>query len=283
MATISQLAVYPVKSCAGIGLGEAVIGRAGLETGAVGDREWMVVTPAGDFLTQRQHPRMAQIVPKIEAEALRIGAPGMSDLLIPLDGFSLRAPNLDVRVWQHACAAFDEGLQAAQWFSDFLHTPARLARFDPAHARASDRGITGAMEALNRFSDGYPLLLVSEASLDGLNDRLVQAGRDPLLMNRFRPNIVIRDVDAHDEDRFAALRTTGDSDQIELRPVKPCPRCPIPSVDQASGERGPDPLDILMQYRGSADGVLFGQNAIVVRGFGARLRVGQVIEEEWNF
>ena len=89
------------------------------------------------------------------------------------------------------------------------------------------------------------------------------------------------------EDRFAALRSVaaeGDQESgFELRLVKPCPRCPVPSINQTTGERGPDPLDILAQYRGTADGVLFGQNAIVVSGFGARLRVGQYIDEEWNF
>lgn len=283
MAVISRLAIYPVKSCAGLWLETAEVGRAGLESQGIGDREWMVVTEAGDFVTQRQHPRMARIVPRIEADALVLNAPGMDDLVIALGDFSLRAANLNVQVWNHACAAFDEGAGAAQWLSTYLGTPARLARFDPAHVRTSNRSITGAIEALNRFSDGYPLLVISEASLDHLNDRLQQAGRDRLPMDRFRPNLVIKNVGAHDEDRFAALRTTDDGTQVELRPVKPCPRCPIPSIDQATGERGPDPLDILMQYRGSAHGVLFGQNTVMAHGFGARLRVGQALEEEWNF
>ena len=287
MAAISQLAIYPVKSCAGIALTEATIGRAGLESGGVGDREWMVVNHAGDFLTQRQHPRMALIVPLLEAGVLRLSAPGMDDLLVPLGDFSLRVPDLGVRVWNHACAAFDEGTLASQWLSDYLKMPARLARFDASHARLSNRITTGDVEALNRFSDGYPLLILSDASLAYLNRRLKQAGREPLPMDRFRPNIVINGVEAHDEDRLSALRIAdaggNGAGDIELRPVKPCPRCPIPSIDQRTGEPGPDPLDILARYRGSADGVLFGQNAVVVRGFGARLRVGQRIDEEWNF
>lgn len=279
MAVISGLTLYPVKSCAGLALDEALIGRAGLETQGVGDREWMVVTPAGDFLTQREYPRIACVTPRIAADALVLDAPGMPSLRIALGSFALRSPNLNVRVWNHACAAFDEGDLVAQWLSDYLGARARLARFDPGHVRASNRSKTGEIEALNRFSDGYPLLVISEASLAALNDRLQEAGREALPMNRFRPNIVIRGVEAHDEDRFAALRT-GDA---ELRPVKPCPRCPIPSIDQHTGDRGDDPLDILARYRGGPDGVLFGQNAVVVRGFGSWLRVGQRLEEEWNF
>ena len=305
MALISELTIYPVKSCAGLALTEAVLGRAGLETPAgaaqpthaVADREWMIVTAAGDFLTQREHPRMALIVPSVESGpasnpesgSLRLHAPGMPDLAIPLGGFALRAPGLQVRVWDHHCAAFDEGDAAHEWLSDYLHTSARLARFDPAHARWSNQGQTGAIQALNRFSDGYPLLMLSEASLTQLNERLQEAGREPLPMNRFRPNIVIKGVETHDEDRFSALRgrpeddAAGGAPAIELRPVKPCPRCPVPSIDQATGMRGPDPLDILAQYRGSADGIVFGQNVIVASGFGAVLRTGQRLEEEWNF
>ena len=305
MAFISQLTIYPVKSCAGLTLGEAVMGRAGLETPGgkhtVADREWMIVTAAGDFLTQREHPRMALIVPCVEGDpesaaesvpqsaALRLRAPGMPDLAIPLGDFALRAPGLQVRVWDHHCAAFDEGDAAREWLSDYLRTSARLARFDPAHARWSNQGQTGTIKALNRFSDGYPLLMISEASLAQLNERLQETGREPLPMNRFRPNIVVKGVEAHDEDRFAALRSRPEDDaaagapRIELRPVKPCPRCPVPSVDQATGMRGADPLDILAQYRGSADGIVFGQNVIVASGFGALLRAGQRLEEEWNF
>ena len=309
MAFISQLTIYPVKSCAGLTLGQAVIGRAGLETpggaahgtGSVADREWMIVTAAGDFLTQREHPRMALIVPGVasgtdsgaksgpDPGTLRLRAPGMPDLAIPLGDFALRAPGLQVRVWDHHCAAFDEGDAAREWLSDYLHTSARLARFDPAHPRWSNPHQTGAIRALNRFSDGYPLLMLSEASLTRLNERLQEAGREPLPMDRFRPNIVIKGVEAHDEDHFAALRCASDNDlaagtpRIELRPVKPCPRCPVPSIDQATGVRGADPLDILAQYRGSADGIVFGQNVIVATGFGARLRTGQRLEEEWNF
>ena len=281
MARIAALHLYPVKSCRGIALEVATLGVAGLESAGIGDREWMVVDAgSGRFVTQREAPRMALIEPAIGADALSLAAPGHGAIAIALGGFALRTPDLPVQVWNHACHAFDEGDAAAEWVSDYLGRRVRLARFDPAHRRASNRERTGDIVALNRFSDGYPILAISEASLADLNARLERAGRAALPMNRFRPNIVIGDVEAFDEDRCTAYAGNA----WTLKPVKPCPRCPIPSIDQATAERGPDPLDILARYRDDAAlGVIFGQNAVILRGTGAELRVGETFEAEWNF
>jgi uncharacterized protein YcbX len=282
MASIASLHLYPIKSCAGIALTEAMLGPAGLEFQGVADREWMVVEAAsGQFRTQRQLPRMALITTAITDGALLLTAPGMPDLRVPLEAHQGKAPALEVRVWDHACKAFDGGDAAARWLSVFLGCAVKFARFDAAHRRLSNPEWAGTVEARNRFSDGFPLLVISQASLDDLNARLAKAGREPLPMNRFRPNIVLGDVGPYDEDRFESL--TGDG--VRLRPVKPCPRCPIPSIDQATGERGPDPLDILALYRGDArtGGVVFGQNVVVLEGAGRALRVGQALTEEWNF
>lgn len=281
MATVAGLQLYPVKSCAGIALSEAVLGMAGLEHHGVADREWMVVDAAsGQFRSQRQLPRMALIATAIEPGALLLTAPGMPALRVPLDGKGA-APTLAVRVWDHACTAFDEGHEAARWLSDFLGGAMKLARFDAAHRRLSDPEWTGTVEARNRFSDGFPLLVISQASLDDLNARLAKAGRAPLPMNRFRPNLVLGDVGPYDEDRFESLTGEG----VRLRPVKPCPRCGVPSIEQTTGEPGPDPLDILVHYRNDArtGGVVFGQNVVVLEGTGRTLRVGQTLAEEWNF
>ena len=280
MATIASLHIYPVKSCRAVELVSATLGPAGLESIGVGDREWMVVDAGGTFLTQREAPRMALIAPTIEDGLLVLEAPGMPQLSIQLEGFALRSANLAVRVWNHACRAFDEGDASAAWLSGFLGRKLRLARFDPAHKRASNRDWTGDIEALNRFSDGYPILVISQASLADLNGRLLRVGRENLPMNRFRPNIVLGNTGPFDEDRFVSLR----AGEAILKSVKPCPRCPIPSIDQATGAFGPDPLDILAQYRDDARlGVVFGQNMIVAAGIGATLAVDQEFEPEWNF
>jgi len=282
MASIASLHLYPVKSCAGVALTEAILGLAGLESQGIADREWMVVDAAsGQFRTQRQLPRMALITTAITDGALLLNAPAMPALRVPLDAHQGKAPALDVRVWDHACKAFDEGNEAARWLSDFLGSAVRLARFDAAHRRLSNPEWTGTVEARNRFSDGFPILMISEASLEDLNQRLRKAGREPLPMNRFRPNLVLGDVGPYDEDRFESLAGDG----VRLRPVKPCPRCAIPSIEQATGEPGPDPLDILARYRGDArtGGVVFGQNVVVLEGTGRTLRVGQTLNGEWNF
>jgi len=282
MPVIDSLHLYPIKSCAGISLEQATLGHAGLESQGVGDREWMLVdADSGLFLTQRQAPRMALIRPVLAAGALRVEAPGQASLEIPLAGGGHRSASRPIKVWTHECSALDEGDTAAAWFSACLGRPLRLVRFDPAHKRASNREWTGDIEALNRFSDGYPVLLISQASLDDLNDRLAEAGREALPMNRFRPNIVLGGVGPYEEDYLLALTSDG----VAFKPVKPCPRCPIPSIEQSTGVIGPDPLDILSQYRSDerTGGVIFGQNLVTLQGQGSTLRVGQVFEPEWNF
>lgn len=278
MAILTELNFYPVKSCGGIGLREAVVTTAGLMSDHIYDREWMVVNAHGHFLTQREFPKMALIKPRLKADTLELRAPGMLRLEIPLD---LPDPDtaqiIDVQVWKDSVKAYDCDDITATWFSNALGTACRLVRFHPDTERMADPQQTGAVEATTLFSDGYPLLVISEESLDDLNTRLIAGGRDALPMNRFRPNIVINGVGAFEEDYAESLKM-GD---VIVRPVKPCPRCPIPSIDQATGQIGPDPLDILQTYRAHpkiGGGIAFGMNAILSAGNGQLLRVGQEVE-----
>jgi uncharacterized protein YcbX len=138
------------------------------------------------------------------------------------------------------------------------------------------------MPSQTRFADGYPLLLIGQSSLDDLNGRLRAAGRSTLPMDRFRPNLVVDGLEAFEEDYLASLSTGA----AEIRPVKPCARCPIPSIDQATGIPGPDPMDILQTYRANPrmDGaVCMGMNCIVSAGAGSLLRVGQELAAELAF
>ena len=281
-ALISRLVVYPVKSCAGVAVQEAIL----LDTGLEFDRAWMVVDAQGQFLTQRELPRMALIRPQLKHFEMVLRAPGMLALHIALD--RVEAP-VRVRVWDDEVAAYDMGAVAAQWFSDFLGTPARLVRFDPEHPRLSNLQWTGGVEALNQFSDGYPLLLLSEASLAQLNDKLAGAG--PVGMERFRPNIVLGDLLAgpellpHDEDRLALLQIATEQGAVQLKPVKPCVRCPIPNIDPATALSSPDVGDTLQGYRQDArvDGaVTFGMNAIVLSGSECVLKVGQAVSASYQ-
>ena len=281
MATIAALYLYPIKSCAGIALREATLGAAGLESQGAADRGWMVVDEAGVFRTQRQLQRMATITTALTGDALVLSAPRMPSLLIPLQSDRRSSQSSKVRVWNDECLARDEGDEAAQWLSDMLRTAVRLVRFDDAQPRLASRQWTGDVTAQARFADGFPMLVIAQSSLDDLNRRLQEAGRPALPMDRFRPNLVLADLGAYDEDRLLALSSDG----IHLRPVKPCPRCAIPSIDQATGKPGANPLDILGQYRHEprTGGVVFGQNVIPIAGVGRTLRVGETLAEEWNF
>jgi hypothetical protein len=283
-ATISRLFVYPVKSCAGVELPEALLTETGLEF----DRAWMVVDANGEFVTQRQLPRMALIRPQMRHTEAVLRAPGMLALHLAFD--RVEKP-VRVRVWKDEVAAYDMGDIAAQWFSDFLSEPGqpqalRLVRFDPEHKRLSNLEWTGGIEATNQFADGYPLLVASEGSLAELNARLAAAGHDAVGIVRFRPNIVLAGIEAHDEDRVDALHIAGADGEAELKPVKPCTRCPIPDIDPATGLSSPEVGDMLRTYRADArvDGrITFGMNCIVVSGVEQMLKVGQAVGANYRF
>lgn len=277
---IARLFVHPVKSCAGIEVQEAVLTEAGLEL----DRAWMVVDAQGVFLSQRALPRMALVRPEVACDALVLRAPDMPALRLEVQAAQAVAT---VTVWKDTVPAWDAGDVAARWFSTFLDQPCRLVRFDPAHRRLSSMHWTGGLEAPNRFSDGFPVLVASEASLADLNQRLQAAGHAAVGMERFRPNVVLGGVEAFDEDRVDRIRIgTGDGREAQLQLVKPCARCPIPDIDPATAESHPAVGDTLRTFRQDKrlDGAItFGMNAIVRQGAGQVLRVGQPIAADLRF
>jgi uncharacterized protein YcbX len=224
MAILSEITLYPIKSCAGIAVRAATLTRAGLTVGPISDRKWMLVDLAGLFLSQREHPRMALIVPQLtepglSVQTLQVDAPGMVPLQIEFDRPDA-ASRVMVQVWDDRVIAFDCGAASAAWFSTALGTACRLVRFDPACAREASAAWTGAVAAPTRFSDGFPLLLIGAASLLDLNQKLRAAGRAALPMNRFRPNLVLDGIEAFDEDAAESFRLGA----MLLRPVKPCAR-----------------------------------------------------------
>lgn len=276
--TLRSVHVYPVKSCAGVALDESLL----IETGLEFDRAWMVVDAAGRFVSQRELPRMALIRTTLKHTELVLRAPGMLALHLALD--AVEAPR-QVTVWNDTVAAYDMGDLAAQWFSDFLAAPGssdvkfplRLARFDPEQKRLSSKQWSGDIDAENAFSDGFPLLVVSQASLDELNERLARKGVAAATMARFRPNLVLDGLDAHGEDFLDEIRFDTPEGLVRLRLVKPCPRCPIPNVDPETGEPGHEPGDTLSSYRADErlDGkITFGMNAVIVEGIECGLRSG---------
>ena len=271
MVTLAGLFVYPVKSCRGTPLAHGTLTKSGL----LHDREWMVVTPAGRFLTQRELPELALVSPQLRDDALVLDAPGMATLSLRLDDRS--GERRPVVVWRDACQGIDAGDGAAHWFSAFLGRPVRLVRFDESQRRTTDPHWSAGIEGETRFTDGFPLLVLSRASLDDLNARLPH----PLPLDRFRTSLLIDGCEAYAEDRMAALGTDG----VRIRIVKPCARCVITTTDQSTAERdGEEPLKTLKTYRWDHElkGVVFAQNAVVEAGAGAPLSVGMEFEVEWK-
>ena len=223
---IAQLMIYPVKSCAGVAVEEAVL----LETGLQWDRHWMVVDAEGLFVSQRECARMALVQPQITADALVLNAPGMPVLRVPLEA---GGPGLRVQVWDDVVDALDMGPEAGQWLQTFLGAPAqRLVRFAPAAQRACSTKWTDGVAASTQFADGYPVLVTTNSAMDELNTRLVAQGHAAVDMRRFRPNLVLSGLPPHDEDHLGPLDVLVDDAVVAaLQLVKPCARCPIPNID----------------------------------------------------
>lgn len=279
VCTVSALHVYPIKSCGGVALTEALMAETGLEF----DRAWMVVDEQGEMFTQRELPRMALIQPSFKGSELMLRAPGMLALHLRLDTVEAATR---VRVWDDIVKAYDMGPLAAQWFSDFLGRKLRLVRFDPEEQRLSDRTWAGDIAAENAFADGFPLLVANAASLADLNTRLAAKGLAPVTMQRFRPNLVLSGLDAFDEDHLHEIVITTAEGPVRLRLVKPCVRCTIPNVDPLTAATSHEPGDTLAAYRADPrmqGGVTFGMNAVVVEGLEHVLRLGQAGTARFRF
>jgi len=243
---VSGLAVYPVKSCRGIELEEAMVGATGFDL----DRQWMVVDADGRFLSQREAPELAQIEVAVGDGRLSLRAPDLPTLSVSLETPPGSAGK--VEVWRDRCAAVDEGDAAAGWFTRHLGREARLVRMAGDDSRAlSTETVQGVAVS---FADAFPFLLVSEASLEELKRRL----ETPVPMNRFRPNIVVAGCAPHAEDSWSRVGIG----EVVFQVANPCARCVITTTDQWTGERGPEPLRTLASYRMVAGKVLFGQNLV---------------------
>lgn len=280
---ISALNVYPVKSCAGIGVASARVGARGLAAatpaGHAGDREWMIVDRDGIFVTQREYPALALVHTSVESGALVLTTAGKTPLPVSLDAH--RAESREVVVWKSRVPAFDEGDAVARWLSSVLGADVRLVRFDSSHERRCNPVFAGDSGAHTAFADGYPLLVIGDASLAELNGRLAASGSPALPMNRFRPNIVLSGLEAFDEDHVDTLHAGG----VTMKLVKPCTRCQITTTDQSSAAVGIEPLQTLGRYRMNErlGGVAFGMNAIIVAGVGRALSVGTDVEASFAF
>jgi uncharacterized protein YcbX len=246
MRKVTQLWRYPVKSLAGARHARLSVAPRGPDR----DRHWMIVDAAGRFLTQRQLPAMSQLQAELAGQGLVLRDGDGNTLKVSAAG---RSEAMTVQVWGDRVAALAPDPAADAWLSARLGQPCRLVHqpddglrpVDPVYARPGDQV---------DFADGFPFLLISQASLDDLNRRLAM----PVDVRRFRPNLVVSGCEAFEEDRWRRIRIG----ELTFRVVKPCSRCPIPSIDPDSGERVAEPLRTLMTYRKRNNKVYFGQNLI---------------------
>lgn len=258
--TLSGLNIYPIKSAAGIGLPQAQVTLRGLQH----DRRWMVCDRTGKFLTQRKWPKMALIQVSV-GDTLTLSISGVAASALELPAVPSAALPVDVDVWSDSCVAWSMGAEAATWLSDFLGIEAQLVYMPDGTHRPTDHS---RFDTPNSFSDAYPFLLISEASLADLNRRLDQ----PVPMNRFRPNLVVKGCEPFAEDAWKQIKVGN----ILFDVAKACSRCSIPGVEQSTGEQGKEPLKTLATYRRWDHAIWFGQN-LIAHSEGA-LNVGDGVE-----
>lgn len=258
---LSGIYIYPIKSAAGISLNTAQVETRGFQY----DRNWMLVDETGKFLTQRHFPRMALISVRLDKDQLVVKTPNRESLSIPINIDSDH--HIEVQVWNDVCDAIPLGEEISQWFSEFLEISCQLVYMPESLFRPVNPHYATDNDQVS-FADGFPFLLISEASLEDLNQRL----DEPVPMNRFRPNLVVSGCEAFAEDSWRSIRIGS----IIFRVVKPCDRCAITTVDQALGIRGKEPLLTLAKYRRSNGKILFGQN--LIPGKLGVLQVGDSVE-----
>ena len=262
MSTLSSLIYYPIKACRGFEVDSSHVEWMGLEH----DRRMMVVTPEGEFLTQREHPRLALVSPKLEDGTLTLCAPGFDSMQLAIQSTGTPWP---VKIWKSKDVhAIDQGEEAAGWFSDWLGEPVRLVHITDGYLRRINEKYAVSSDDHTGFADGYPILLASEESLQDLNSRL----ETPVPMNRFRPNLVVKGGEAFAEDTWKRIRLG----EVELAVVKPCDRCVVTTIDKETLERSKEPLKTLAKYRKQELGAIFGQNVIPLNE--GRIRLGMNVE-----
>ena len=264
MLTLAGLHIYPVKGLRGSALEFAAVEPWGL----VGDRRWMVVDERGRFLSQREQPRLALIVPTLLADGLRLALPGRDTLTV--DRPEPATTRTEVVIWHDTVLATPAAPEADRWLSEALGVLCRLVYMaDPETARSVDQAF-GAPGDTVSFADGFPLLVTTAASLGDLDRRL---GR-PVPMSRFRPNLDVGGGAPWDEDGWRRIRVG----EVTFRVVKDCARCAVTTVDQDTGVRSTDnePLRTLAGFRRAAGGrIIFGQN--LVPEHRGTVRIGDVV------
>ena len=267
---VSGLAFHPIKGAAATIAEEVDFTELGMEY----DREWIVCSPEGSFMSQRKEPQLAVVKPSIVDNSLVVEAPGMERLAVDL---ATGGEEKAVDFFKKAGTGQSQGKEAADWFSQFLGKDAELFRVAQPRPVKPECQVPGATTQVG-FADSFPLLVVSEASLSELNTHL----ESPIPINRFRGNIEVsgEDLEPYDEDYWREIKIGN----LTVFIVRACARCPVPNTDQTTGVRTDRPVTAALKStrRGidpvnESKGEFFGQNGVHVFEPGTTIRVGDKI------
>ncbi len=262
MLNISQIFIYPIKSLGGISKSTAQLCNTGFEY----DRRWMLVDEKHNFLSQRTHPQMV-LLHIAETDAGFMVSKYMDDdlsIIIPYEQEAKK--KFEVSVWDDVCNAVEVSPAHNEWFSDMLAVNCKLVYMPDDTKRLVDNRYAANNE-ITSFSDGYPLLMIGEASLQDLNDRL----KEKILMQRFRPNIVFSGGHSFIEDEMQTFEINGNT----FLGVKPCSRCIMTTINQQNAAKGKEPLKTLSTYRMKNNKIYFGQN--VLHQQNGSINIGDII------
>ena len=266
---LSEINIYPIKSLGGISLKSSKIESRGLQY----DRRWMLIDENNEFMSQRKFSEMSLLKVQVFANGISINhkQKNFDSLFIPFNLYDDES-SIEVKIWDDIVSASLVSNSADCWFSKVLRTPCRLIYMPDNSIRNVDMKYAQQNEIVS-FADGYPFLLIGQASLDELNSKL----EIPVPMNRFRPNLVFTGGNSFDEDKWKKFKIS----ETIFNVVKPCARCTIPTVDQETGIQNSEPLKTLAKFRTVNNKVLFGQN-LLHEGFG-EINLGDEVEVlEWK-
>ncbi len=261
---VTEITIYPIKSLGGISLQSAIVEERGLQH----DRRWVLADEQNRFMTQRDNEQMALIDVSVEPDGLKVShrLKKIAPLIVPFKPQT--TDNQIITIWDDAVNAIRVNDEADAWFSAVIGKKCHLFYQPDNSIRLTDPRYSITKEEHTSFSDGYPILIIGQASLDNLNERL----DEKITMKRFRTNLVFSGGEAHEEDEWKYFKV-GDT---KLVGVKPCARCIMTTINPETAEKGKEPLRTLNKYRNFGNKILFGQNLLVVET--GRVSVGDLIE-----
>jgi uncharacterized protein YcbX len=278
---LASIHIYPLKAGRAVDLRGSAVEPWGL----AGDRRWLVVDDAGRFVSQREEPALAGVTAAypaagadqsaagltLQTDAIILSAAGHPPLKVAMPWAADHAEMVPVAVWESRVWAAAAGQEADDWLGRLLGRRVRLVYLDDPTRREVDQDY-GARGDRVSFADGYPLLLTSAGSLEALCGWLAEDGHPPVPMNRFRPSVVVAGAHAWAEDGWRRISIGT----VSFRVVKPCGRCVVTTIDQATGQRGRQPLELLGRRRRFGQQLVFGQN--LIPDAPGSIRVGDPVE-----